>query len=80
LGDIEMKNKDALYKEILTTLHPLLDELDKIDAELSYLHEFDEFTPAGHTWSEYDDKTHERATYLRREIAWWEAYLEEVML
>ena len=52
---------------------PLYAELDKIDSELRTMAEFDEAA-----WSKRFDKTLERTTYLRREIAWWESELEEV--
>jgi len=69
-----MINKDALYKNIMSELHPLWAELDKIDSELKAMAEFDETA-----WSEHFDKTLERTTYLRKEIAWWESELEEVV-
>lgn len=68
-----MSNKDALYKNIMSELMPLYSELDKIDSELRTMAEFDEAA-----WSERFDKTLERTTYLRKEIAWWESELEEV--
>ena len=69
-----MKSKDAVYKNIMSELNPLWVELDKIETELKLMWEFD----GADVWSEHETKTHNRTTYLRREIAWWESELEEV--
>ena len=68
-----MKSKETIYNNILSELMPLYAELDKIDSELRTMAEFDEAA-----WSKRFDKTLERTTYLRREIAWWESELAEV--
>jgi len=69
-----MINKNALYTKIWSELHPLWEELDKIETELNLIWKFDGVD----VWSEHETKTHKRTTYLRREIAWWESELEEV--
>ena len=67
-----MKNT---YKNIMSELNPLEAELYEIEAELKLIFEFD----GADVWSEHETKTYERATYLRREIAWWESELEAVL-
>ena len=70
-----MKSKDAVYKNIMSELNPLWVELDKIETELKLMWEFDHDSELDR---KHKDKLNERATYLRREIAWWESELEEV--
>ena len=71
-----MTGKDALYKNIMSELNPLSIELDKIETELKLMWEFNHDSESDR---KHEDKLDERAVYLRREIAWWESELEEVM-
>jgi hypothetical protein len=70
-----MNNKDAVYKNIISELNPLWDELDKIETELKLMWEFNHDSDSD---LKRADKMDARATYLRREIAWWESELERV--
>ena len=70
-----MKSKDAVYKNIMSELNPLWVELDKIETELKLMWKFNHDSDSD---LKRADKMDARATYLRREIAWWESELEEV--
>ena len=70
-----MKSKDAVYKNIMSELNPLWEELYKIETELNLMWKFNHDSELDR---KHKDKLNERATYLRREIAWWESELEEV--
>lgn len=71
-----MMNKDALYKNIMSELHPLIDELEKIETELRHMWECNHDSESDR---KHEDKLDAKATDLKREIAWWESELEEVM-
>ena len=71
-----MINKNALYTKIWSELHPLWEELDKIETELKNIFKF-EFVEGG-VATDHEIKLDEKAVTLRREIAWWESELEEV--
>mgnify|MGYP003677547759 FL=1 len=70
-----MKSKDVVYKNIMSELNPLWEELYKIETELNLMWKFNHDSELDR---KHKDKLNERATYLRREIAWWESELEEV--
>ena len=71
-----MKSKDVVYKNIMSELNPLWEELDKIETELKNIFKF-EFVEGG-VATDHEIKLDEKAVTLRREIAWWESELEEV--
>jgi len=66
-------NGHSDYLGLQDKLNELEDELHTIEAQLKLMWEFDGVD----VWSEHETKTHKRATYLRREIAFCESGLEE---
>ena len=70
-----MKSKDVVYRNILKVLIPLEEELERIEAEIKLMWEFNHNAEDDHI---RENKMDARAVILRREIAWWESELEEV--
>ena len=70
-----MKSKDVVYRNILKVLIPLEEELERIEAEIKLMWEFNHNAEDDHI---RENKMDKRAVILRKEIAWWESELEEV--